>query len=296
MNTALGIAAIVLWSTTVALGRSLAEQLGAFTSASLIYILGGTVGLGCLAASSRARLALYSLPRRYTLGAGSLFALYMICLYAALGLAKSREQVLQVGLLNYLWPALTLLLSIPILGARASPGVIPAALTALVGTYFVLLPQGAGGVSFAIEIWNQGTPYLLAALAALSWALYSTLSRRWTSNAHGASVPLFMLAAGILLAVARLFVAEAQTWTWHAIAELLFVSISASLAYLFWERAMRGGDVILVTVCSYATPLMSTAISSWYLGVRPSPRLWLGCGLIIVGAAASRLAVRDPIR
>ena len=103
-----------------------------------------------------------------------------------------------------------------------------------------------------------------------------------------------MLATSLLLAVARLFVQESQTWTKQTIGELLFVSISASLAYLFWERAMRGGNIILVTICSYLTPLFSTAISTLYLNVRPGPQLWLGCGLLIVGAAASRLAVREP--
>jgi drug/metabolite transporter (DMT)-like permease len=295
LNTALGIASILLWSTTVALGRSLAEQLGAFTAASLIYLLGGSIGTGYLAAHSRTRLGLRSLPRRYLLGAGSLFALYMLCLYAALGLAQDREQALQVGLLNYLWPILTLLLSIPILGAQASLGVIPASITALAGTYLVLIPQGTATASFTGGLGRNPAPYLLATLAAISWALYSTLSRRWASGSHGAAVPLFMLATGLLLTVARFFVIETATWTGNAIRELLFVSISTSLAYLFWERAMRGGNIVLVTAWSYGTPLLSTAISSWYLGVKPGMNLWLGCGLIIVGAAASRIAVRDPI-
>jgi drug/metabolite transporter (DMT)-like permease len=296
LNTLLGIASILLWSTTIAVGRSLTEQLGAFTSASLIYLLGGTVGLLGLVASTRARQGLLSLPRRYLFGAGSLFALYMICLYAALGLAQTREQALQVGLLNYLWPVLTLLLSIPILGARASLAIIPASVTALFGTYLVLLPQGTAHSSFTVDIGRNPAPYLLATIAAVSWALYSTLSRRWASNSQGASVPLFMLVTGVLLGVTRLFFTETSSWTWDATVELVLFSISASLAYLFWERAMRGGNVVLVTACSYATPLLSTAISSWYLGVQPGLHLWLGCGLIIVGAAASKMAIKDPIR
>jgi hypothetical protein len=59
------------------------------------------------------------------------------------------------------------------------------------------------------------------------------------SSAASAAVPLFMLATSLLLAVAHLFIQESQTWTRRTIGELLIVSISASLAYLFWKRATR---------------------------------------------------------
>lgn len=50
--TAFGVLAIVLWSTTVAFSRSLAEQVGVLTAASSIYLLAGL--LGCALAPSAA--------------------------------------------------------------------------------------------------------------------------------------------------------------------------------------------------------------------------------------------------
>ena len=55
---------------------------------------------------------------------------------------------------------------------------------------------------------------------------------------------------------------------------------------------MQKGDIILVASFSYLTPLLSTTISSLYLGVALTWRLWLGCALIIAGAFACNLAVR----
>ena len=101
LSTALGLAAILLWSTTVAFGRSLSEQVGTLTAASLVYLLGGVVGCSYLTASGRIT-RLKSLGPRYVLGCGSLFVLYISCIYVALGLAQTRSQVLEVGLMNYL--------------------------------------------------------------------------------------------------------------------------------------------------------------------------------------------------
>jgi hypothetical protein len=61
------------------------------------------------------------LPKRYLFGCGALFVSYEVALYLAVGLSVSDQQVLVVGLINYLWPALILLTAIPILRYRARP-------------------------------------------------------------------------------------------------------------------------------------------------------------------------------
>jgi drug/metabolite transporter (DMT)-like permease len=58
------------------------------------------------------------------------------------GLAKSREQVLEIALVNYLWPALTILLSLPLLKQRARLWLLPGTELALTGI-FQVMPHGA---------------------------------------------------------------------------------------------------------------------------------------------------------
>lgn len=41
-----GLLAIVLWSTSVALARSVSRQLGPLSAAAVVYTFGGAVGLG----------------------------------------------------------------------------------------------------------------------------------------------------------------------------------------------------------------------------------------------------------
>jgi len=68
------------------------------------------------------------------------------------------------------------------------------------------------------------------------------------------------------------------------------------LAYLFWDRAMRKGKIILVASFSYFTPLLSIIISSLYLQVVIKPSLWIACGLVIVGAVICKFSIIDKAK
>jgi drug/metabolite transporter (DMT)-like permease len=295
--TFLGLVAILLWSTTVAFGRSLTEQLGPLTSAALIYALGGLLGWGYWRVT-RSTPRLSAFDRRYLLGCGGLFLLYMVCFYLALGAARNRAQVLGVGLMNYLWPMLTLLFSLVLLKIKANALFVPGVLAGAAGVFFVTTQGDAlTWAAFRQNLAQNATPYTLGLLAAVSWGLYSALSRRWgggatESQTDSGAVPIFMLATGVVLGLARCLVGEQSHWTGRALWELAYLAIGPNLAYVFWEQAMRKGDIILVASCSYFTPLLSTLISSLYLGVALGWPLWAGCGLIIAGAFLCNLAVR----
>ena len=141
-----------------------------------------------------------TLPLRYVAGCGVLFVAYSLLLFLALGLAKSRKQVLEVGLLNYLWPALTILLSVVLLKKRASRLLFPATLLALSGV-FLVLTQGAqvSWQSFARNLAGNPIAYSLGLGAAVSWAFYSVFARRWAGGERKGAVDLFLPATGGVL-------------------------------------------------------------------------------------------------
>jgi drug/metabolite transporter (DMT)-like permease len=232
-----------------------------------------------------------------------LFVLYTVCLYGAIGLARGRQQVLEVGLINYLWPALTLILSVPLLGERTHPALVLGVLLALAG--LVLMASAAPAAeaqaklswsAFASNLRQNAWPYLLALVAAVTWGLYSNLARRWGGDAEGGAVPLFVLAAGVAMAGVRLGVTEATRWSVPAAWGVLFLAVfPALLGYVLWDAAMRRGHLTLVASAAYATPLLSTAISCALLGVLPGSGLWVACGLIVAGAVVCKAALSGPL-
>jgi len=293
--TVLGAVAIVFWSVTVGVARSLSEQLGTTTTASAVLLGGGVLGCGWLVLSGGWR-SLRRTPRLYLFGCGALFVAYMLFIYLAIGLAGTRRQAIGAGIINYLWPGLTLLFSVPLLRKKARLWVVPGALLAFAGA-------GLAGAQADVFTWaaffrdlaSGSTPYLLALGAAVAWGLYSNLSRRWGEGTETGAVPVFLLVSGLVMLAVRFCLAEETSWSVRAGLELTYMAVfPALLAYMFWDVAMRRGNVVLVAALSYVTPVLSVAFSCVYLGVKPGVTLVLACGLVVAGAVICKLSMREP--
>lgn len=286
--TIAGIMAILLWSSTVALARRLAEQVGPLTAGCSVFLSASMVLAVLWTREERSQIMRRKLPRKFLVGCGVLFVAYSISLFLALGLAHNRFQTVEIGLLNYLWPSLTLLFSLFLLGNRATIGLLPGTGLALLGVFLVLTQAGSvTWNSFSANFLRNPAAYGLGILAAVVWGLYSNLSRRWGTSASGGAVLLFTLATGIAFGLIRILQPESGNWTPRAIAEMSVLALATAMAYLFWDLAMRKGDMVLVVSCSYLTPFLSSLVSCLYLGVLPGRNLWLGCFCIIAGSFLS---------
>ncbi len=294
--TLLGIVAILIWSTVIAFSRRLTEDLGAMTTGACVYLLAGGLGCAYLVARGRLRGAL-ALPRKYLLACGGLMVFYTIVLYAALGACLTRQQVIEAGVINYLWPGLTLVLSVPILRRQANlPLLVLGALLSFAGIALAMTGSGAGSAAdWAANLQRGATPYLFALGAGVSWALYSNLSERWGGKSDANAVPIFMLATGLAMAAIRLGVSETSHWSAGAAGELLYVAMLPTLlAYSLWDLAMRRGNGTLLAASANFIPLLATVVSSLALGVLPGPMLWIAAAAVAAGAALSWISIQGP--
>jgi drug/metabolite transporter (DMT)-like permease len=294
--TAGGFGAILLWSTTIAVARSLSEQLGPVTAAAAVYGVAGTVSLARLAVCDVKRRQIRHLPRNYLIGCGALFVAYMIFLYLAIGLAADRRQVLEIGLLNYLWPALTLLLSVALLRKAATLLLLPGTVLAVLGVILVLT-HGAdvSWRSFVHNVETNPAAYSLGLAAAVAWALYSVLACKWAGGSTTGGVEVFLSVTAVVLILICLGVHEPRAWSVRSIAEAVFLGMATYAAYGLWDAAMRTGNLVLVATGSYMTPMFSTIASCLYLAIVPGPSLWLGCGMLVAGSLLSGHSVSDGV-
>ncbi len=173
--------------------------------------------------------------------------------YLAFYFAFRYAPAVQVSLINYLWPLLTVLLSAPILRTPLPRGALPAALVGLLGAVLVV----TGGRLPHLSA-QHALGYALALWAAVSWAVFSCLLRRIGPAAAG-RMPLFCLCtAGLAwLAVLATGALGAHGGTWLAVAVVIGIGPLFG-AFECWDRAMQWGDIARIGLLSYLTPALST--------------------------------------
>lgn len=294
--TVLGIIALVAWSSLVAVARGVRDEMGVLPSAAVANLVGGAVGLAIGPIRTRRMRHVLRLPLGYLVGCGGLFVLYNLTLFPAVDRAASDAQTVEIGLINYMWPALSLVLAVPLLGKRASVWLWPGLLIATVGASLAVSQGRISPSSLWNGIASNPLPYALAMVGAIGWALYSNLARRWAAHKRDGAVPLFLLATGIGLMVLHAATDGSPRVPLNApaLAELAYLTLFPTLlAYVFWDVAMRKGNVILVVSLSFLTPLMSTLFSCVYLRVPMAADLWLASVMIIVGAAVCQRSLRS---
>lgn len=295
LPTILGLLSILFWGSSVAFSRSLTEQLGTYTAGTAIYGIGGLVSGVFLVASPRRRAAFRRLPPLYLLVCGPLLTATIVTFSIAIGIASNRQQTVEVGIINYLWCSLTLVFSALVLRKRASWLLAPGMIMAFIGVILAMTSNSPFSAATLAENVRAGTaPYALAFVAAVFWALYSALSRKLAHDVDGNATPVFFILSAAILLGFRCSVQEDSMWTPRACIELIYMAaFPAFFGYAFWDIAMRRGQIILLAACSYFTPLLSTFITSIYLGVSIGIPLWISTVLVVFGALLCNSAIKD---
>ena len=247
--TAAGCAAIALWAFLALLSRG-AESVPPLELTALSFTVSATLGLIVVAARGRLGV-LRQKPLAWLHGVGGL-AGYHALYFAALDLAPPAE----AGLLNYAWPLLIELFSAPLLGMTLRWNHAAGAGLSAIGCLLLLVARDGGSLR-GEAAWIGD---MLALGAAVTWALYSVLSRRMRGVPTEA-VAGFYAASAVLAGLATLAF-EHPVWpslmAWASIAALGAGPVGG--AFFLWDVGMKRGDPRLLGTLAYATPVLSTLL------------------------------------
>lgn len=292
--TLIGLIAVVCWSCTVGLMRSVSEALGALGGAAVLYSVSALFVTQVKGVPSRAQLR--GVSRVYLVVCGALFAFYEICLSVAIGLAHDRPQSLELGMINYLWPCLTIVLAVVCRQQHARWWLWPGVALCLWG---LVLVMGEGAVDSAQPWWHSlgahmaANPlaYALAFGAALMWPAYSVLARMFGGGFNGVGVFLWLTAAMLWAQWLALDTVPMQ-WNWGVLAQVLLVGAATALGYSCWEHGIQRGNLAVMAAGSYFTPVLSALLASLWLSVQPGLPFWQGVLLITLGSLVCWAATR----
>ncbi len=272
--TLVGTLAIGLWASLAALTMA-AGTIPAFELLSLTFLLGGVAGLAIVAA--RGRLGELKVPAPvWVLGVGGLFA-YHALYFSALRLAPPAP----TSLINYLWPLLIVLLSGLLPGETLKPSQILGALTGFAGVIVLIY---AHGINFHADA-RALLGFALALGAAIVWATYSVLSRRF-GHVPSDPVAVFCLVTALLAGVLHFAfeptIVPHSPGPWLAIIMLGLGPVG--LAFYVWDYGVKQGDIRFLGVASYAAPVLSTLLLVIFGYAAPTLSLALAGCLIVAGA------------
>jgi drug/metabolite transporter (DMT)-like permease len=268
--------AVVMWSTAASAFKLSLEHLTPY----MLLLVSSAVSLCVLWVLDLARGGGRPVWSRSAALRGLLnpFLYYLVLLTAYDRLPAQIAMVI-----NYLWPIMLVLLSIPVLGQRIRLGGLGGVAVSFGGV--AVLALGAGG-----DLSGAGMgPMLLALLSTVIWAAYWLLNMR--SSGSGVSALrgnfqwglVYLLAYGLLTGGIRL---PSPAGLLGAAYVGLF---EMSITYVVWLAALsRARTTAEVSSMIYLTPFLSLLVIAVAVGERISPWTVAGLVLVMAGIALER--------
>lgn len=289
-STAAGLLAILLWSSMVGMIRMVTESLGAIGGAAMIYsccalLLTLTVGWP----------KLRNFGRTYLVTGAIMFAVYEVCFALAIGLADTPRQAIEVGIVNYLWPSLTVVFAIVFTGQKASFLIVPGIVLSVVGIAVVL--GGETGLDVAGTVDNvRSNPlsYGLAFAGAVIWAAYCTVTKLFADGKNGITA-FFTLTAVSFWCLYLLTGRQEMHFSLGAVVAVLVAACAIGFGYALWNVGILGGNLTLLAAASYFIPVLSAAFSSLLLATALGLTFWIGTAVVCLGAILCWIATRTRV-
>jgi len=271
--------AVLLWSTVATAFKLSLRHL------DVLQLLTYAVGVSALVLSGivivQGKLArLRQFARRDYLRSALLGLLNPLAYYLLLLHAYDRLPAQEAQPLNYTWPVVLALLSIPLLGQRVSRASLAALLLCWTGVVII----ATRGEPFSLRFADL-TGVLLALASAGVWAVYWILSLRDDRDAMVRLMLNFLFGFAYVAAAAALF----SDVPWSVPAGGLLGAAYIGLAemgvtFVLWQRALQLSDTTArVSAMIFISPFLSLFWIALVVGETIRPATILGFLLIVAG-------------
>lgn len=277
--TLIGLIAILLWSAIVGLIKSVSEGFGPIAGAALIYSCSAILLLFSVGFPN-----LKKFPRRYVIIGSVLFVCYELCLSLSLGFTHSGRQAIEVGMVNYLWPSMTIVLAVIVNRQKVSPLIIPGVILAVAGICRVLGgDQGFSLSEMTSNIMENPLSYGMAFTGAIIWAIYCVVTKRIANGNNG--ITLFFVLTALTLWVKYLispqpeFAPSFNTWI-----SLALAAMAMGFGYAAWNVGILHGNVTVLAAASYFIPIISSILAAFILSSHLTLSFWQGTAMVSLGS------------
>ncbi len=277
--TLIGLLAVLLWSAIVGLIKSVSEGFGPTGGAALIYSCSSVLLLFTLGWPR-----LRNFPLSYLIFGSILFVCYELCLSLSLGYSHNGRQAIEVGMVNYLWPAMTIVLTVLVNRQKTSLLIIPGVILAIAGICMVL--GGEQGFSFheiSQNIMQNPLSYGLAFSGAIIWAIYCVVTKKIANGNNG--ITLFFILTSCVLWI-KFFLSPQPDFilSVRPVVCLALATISMGFGYAAWNTGILYGNVTVLATASYFIPIISAVLAAIMLSSDLTLSFWQGAAIVSLGS------------
>lgn len=200
-------------------------------------------------------------------------------------LALDRAPLAEGAILATTWSFWIVVFSSILLFKRLRPSIV---VTALVGLFGAGLVISAGKeLTFALG-YVQG--YLLALLCGVIWSSFSVALARLKLEEE--PMTAFTVYAALLSVLLFLATLPHSVPSPRALASAVYLGcVPLGLSFFLWNRAMVGGNVVVIGFLSYLTPPLAVLLVAVIHGQEVAPQVLAGMAAILGASLLGRLLV-----
>lgn len=199
--------------------------------------------------------------------------------------SSGGAQTMEVGMVNYLWPSLTILFAVLFNGVRTRWWLYPGLLVAFGGIIVILSgDKGFSLTEFVARFAENPVSYLLALVAAVTWAGYSSMTRAWGNRINPSTI-IFAVDTLVFLVLWLLDIgSQPVAASAHGLMSVIFGGIAVGMAYVVWTLGMSKGNITVLAAASYFTPVLSCVFATFWIGAELNSSFWTGVVLVVAGS------------
>ncbi len=308
--TLIGFTAIIFWSSGVGFARLASDGFGSCLAPAINY----SVAALCILIynlnnsmkkckkenisynmGNEIKLFFKNVPLSYIIICGGLFIIYNFAFVLSIGVSTSNRQVLEVGLINYLWPSLIIIFSVLFFKEKVKKLVYLGVIISFLGIAYSTTDGSLDYIVFWQNMIESPLPYFLVLFSAIGWALYSNLLHYWQS--HNCLFIFFGLVA-LIFWISAFLLGQINEVSFSQFPYIAFISavtlgMANAISYFTWEIGITKGNMTILAVASYFIPILSSLFTALCFLEMPDISFFYGVILVVIGSIISWYATLE---
>jgi drug/metabolite transporter (DMT)-like permease len=236
-------------------------------------------------------LAIFKVPdfkqisKKYLIFGTILFVAYEVCFSFAIAYSQTARQAIEISIVNYLWPSLTVLAFVIFKELKFNFLIILGLMLSIFGIVFIQTGSGDFSLNSLVDNFHSNPlSYILAFAGAIIWAFYCVLTKKLSNGQN----PISIFFVGVALTLwLKLLVSghfAIPSMDIPALLPLLVASAAMGFGYAAWNIGIIHGNITVLVVASYFTPIISSILAMFVLQTQLSMSFWQGTAMVTAGS------------